>query len=48
MVMVNLPMASIDYYAPFGGGKGSSLEPRERGRYAAEFCPSVKAAYTLP
>ena len=45
--MVNLPMASIDYYAPFGGGKGSSLEPRERGRYAAELSVG-EVADTLP
>jgi alpha-ketoglutaric semialdehyde dehydrogenase len=48
MVMVNLPTAGIDYHAPFGGRKGSSLGPREQGRYAAEFYTTVKTAYTLP
>ena len=48
MVMVNLPTAGVDYHAPFGGRKGSSLGAREQGRYAAEFYTSVKTAYTLP
>ena len=47
MVMVNLPTAGVDYHAPFGGRKGSSLGPREQGRYAAEFYTTVKTAYTL-
>ena len=48
MVMVNLPTAGIDYHAPFGGRKGSSLGSREQGRYAVEFYTTVKTAYTLP
>jgi len=48
MVMVNLPTAGIDYHAPFGGRKASSLGPREQGRYASEFYTTVKTAYTLP
>jgi aldehyde dehydrogenase (NAD+) len=47
MVMVNLPTAGVDYHVPFGGRKGSSLGPREQGRYAAEFYTTVKTAYTL-
>jgi alpha-ketoglutaric semialdehyde dehydrogenase len=47
MVMVNLPTAGIDYHAPFGGRKASSLGAREQGRYAAEFYTTVKTAYTL-
>jgi aldehyde dehydrogenase (NAD+) len=47
MVMVNLPTAGIDYHAPFGGRKGSSLGSREQGRYAVEFYTTVKTAYTL-
>jgi acyl-CoA reductase-like NAD-dependent aldehyde dehydrogenase len=47
MAMVNLPTAGIDYHAPFGGRKGSSLGSREQGRYAAEFYTTVKTAYTL-
>src|SRR5713226_2294898 len=48
MVMVNLPIAGVDYHVPFGGRKGSSFGPREQGRYAAEFYTAVKTAYTLP
>jgi aldehyde dehydrogenase (NAD+) len=48
MVMVNLPTAGVDYHVPFGGRKGSSLGPREQGRYAAEFYTSVKTSYVLP
>jgi alpha-ketoglutaric semialdehyde dehydrogenase len=47
MVMVNLPTAGVDYHVPFGGRKGSSMGPREQGRYAAEFYTTVKTAYTL-
>lgn len=48
MVMINLPTAGVDYHVPFGGRKGSSLGPREQGRYAAEFYTTVKTSYTLP
>jgi acyl-CoA reductase-like NAD-dependent aldehyde dehydrogenase len=48
MVMVNLPIAGVDYHVPFGGRKGSSFGPREQGKYAAEFYTTVKTAYTLP
>ena len=47
MAMVNLPTAGVDYHAPFGGRKGSSLGAREQGRYAAEFYTAVKTAYIL-
>src|SRR5271156_753353 len=46
MAMVNLPTAGVDYHAPFGGRKGSSLGAREQGRYAVEFYTAVKTAYT--
>ena len=48
MVMVNLPIAGVDYHVPFGGRKGSSYGPREQGKYAAEFYTTVKTAYVLP
>lgn len=47
MVMVNLPVAGVDYHVPFGGRKGSSYGAREQGRYAIEFYTTVKTAYTL-
>ncbi|SDS22677.1 aldehyde dehydrogenase (NAD+) [Halopseudomonas litoralis] len=45
MVMVNLPTAGVDYHAPFGGNRGSSLGPREQGTYARQFFTRVKTAY---
>jgi aldehyde dehydrogenase (NAD+) len=45
MAMVNLPTAGVDFHAPFGGRKGSSLGSREQGRYAVEFYTTVKTAY---
>ena len=47
MAMVNLPTAGVDYHAPFGGRKASSLGAREQGRYAVEFYTTVKTAYTM-
>lgn len=47
MVMVNLPIAGVDFHVPFGGRKGSSYGPREQGSYAREFYTHVKTAYTL-
>ena len=34
---VNAPTPGVDYYAPFGGERGSGHGPREQGRAAAEF-----------
>lgn len=48
MVMINLPIAGVDYHVPFGGRKGSSYGPREQGKYAAEFYTIVKTAYIMP
>jgi aldehyde dehydrogenase (NAD+) len=46
MAMVNLPTAGVDFHAPFGGRKASSLGSREQGRYAVEFYTTVKTAYS--
>ena len=48
MVMVNLPTAGVDYHAPFGGRRASSLGSREQGRYAVEFYTNVKTGYVNP
>ena len=45
MVMVNVPIAGVDYHVPLGGTKGSSYGSREQGTYAAEFFTTVKTAY---
>ena len=45
MAMVNLPTAGVDYHAPFGGTKASSVGAREQGRAAREFFTVTKTAY---
>ena len=37
MARVNAATTGIDYWAPFGGAKGSSVGPREQGTAAREF-----------
>lgn len=37
MVRVNGPTSGVDFYAPFGGVKGSSYGPREQGKAARDF-----------
>jgi alpha-ketoglutaric semialdehyde dehydrogenase len=37
LARVNAPTTGIDYWAPFGGVKGSSAGPREQGKAAREF-----------
>ncbi len=37
MVRVNAPTSGVDFYAPFGGVKGSSFGPREQGKAARDF-----------
>ena len=37
MVKVNAPTSGVDFYAPFGGVKGSSYGPREQGKAARDF-----------
>jgi aldehyde dehydrogenase (NAD+) len=37
MVRVNAPTSGVDFYAPFGGIKGSSYGPREQGKAAGDF-----------
>jgi aldehyde dehydrogenase (NAD+) len=37
MVKVNQPTTGVDFYAPFGGSKGSSYGPREQGKAVQMF-----------
>lgn len=37
LVRVNGPTSGVDFYAPFGGEKASSLGPREQGKAARDF-----------
>ena len=45
LVMVNLPIAGVDYHVPFGGRKASGYGPREQGAQAREFYTLTKTAY---
>jgi alpha-ketoglutaric semialdehyde dehydrogenase len=40
MIRVNQPTSGVDFHAPFGGEKGSSIGPREQGKAAREFYTS--------
>lgn len=46
IVKVIQPTSGLDFHLPFGGRKGSSDGPRERGAQAIEFYSVVKTAYT--
>ncbi len=37
LVRVNAPTSGVDFYAPFGGVKDSSVGPREQGKAARDF-----------
>ena len=37
MIRINGPTTGADYWAPFGGERGSSYGPHEQGRAAREF-----------
>jgi alpha-ketoglutaric semialdehyde dehydrogenase len=41
LVRVNAPTSGVDFYAPFGGEKGSSYGPREQGKAARDFYTSI-------
>jgi aldehyde dehydrogenase (NAD+) len=42
LVKVNAPTTGVDFYAPFGGEKGSSYGPREQGTAALDFYSSTR------
>ncbi|MFB9832309.1 aldehyde dehydrogenase family protein [Actinoallomurus acaciae] len=42
MIKVNAPSSGVDFYAPFGGEKDSSVGPREQGATALEFYTSSR------
>ena len=48
LVKVNAPTTGVDFYAPFGGEKDSSLGPREQGKAAAEFYTSTHTVTLAP
>jgi aldehyde dehydrogenase (NAD+) len=48
LVKVNAPTTGVDFYAPFGGEKDSSLGPREQGKAAADFYTSTRTVTLAP
>jgi aldehyde dehydrogenase (NAD+) len=42
LVKVNAPTTGVDFYAPFGGEKASSIGPREQGKAALAFYSSTR------
>lgn len=42
LLRINAPTSGVDYFAPFGGSKDSSLGPREQGLAAADFFTETK------
>jgi aldehyde dehydrogenase (NAD+) len=42
LVKVNAPTTGVDFYAPFGGEKDSSVGPREQGMAALDFYASTR------
>jgi aldehyde dehydrogenase (NAD+) len=48
MVRVNAPTTGVDFHAPFGGEKASSIGPREQGRAAREFYTSTSTVTVFP
>jgi aldehyde dehydrogenase (NAD+) len=48
MVRVNLPTSGVDFHAPFGGEKQSSIGPREQGKTAREFYTTTHTITIAP
>ena len=48
LVKVNAPTTGVDFYAPFGGEKGSSYGPREQGMAALDFYASTRTITIAP
>ncbi|MGZ4115490.1 MAG: aldehyde dehydrogenase family protein [Actinomycetota bacterium] len=48
MVRINAPTTGVDFHAPFGGEKDSSVGPREQGRAAREFYTSISTVTVFP
>ncbi len=48
LVKVNAPTTGVDFYAPCGGEKGSSIGPREQGKAAQDFYTSTHTVTLAP
>jgi aldehyde dehydrogenase (NAD+) len=48
LVRVNAPTSGVDFYAPFGGVKESSIGPREQGKAARDFYTTTRTITISP
>ncbi|MDP8978465.1 MAG: aldehyde dehydrogenase family protein [Actinomycetota bacterium] len=48
MLKVNAPTSGVDFHAPFGGEKASSIGPREQGKAARDFYTSTRTITMSP
>jgi acyl-CoA reductase-like NAD-dependent aldehyde dehydrogenase len=48
MIRVNQPTSGVDFHAPFGGEKQSSIGPREQGKQARELYTSTRTITIAP
>jgi acyl-CoA reductase-like NAD-dependent aldehyde dehydrogenase len=48
LVRVNAPTTGVDFHAPFGGSKASSIGPREQGLAAREFYTETRTILVSP
>jgi alpha-ketoglutaric semialdehyde dehydrogenase len=48
LIRVNQPTSGVDFHAPFGGQKQSSIGPREQGKQARELYTSLHTITIMP
>jgi alpha-ketoglutaric semialdehyde dehydrogenase len=48
LIRVNMPTSGVDFHAPFGGEKQSSIGPREQGKQARELYTSTRTITIAP
>ena len=48
LIRINAPTSGVDYHAPFGGSKASSIGPREQGLAAREFYTETRTILISP
>ncbi|MGH2554455.1 MAG: aldehyde dehydrogenase family protein, partial [Actinomycetota bacterium] len=48
LIRVNAPTSGVDFHAPFGGSKASSIGPKEQGLAAREFYTETRTILVNP
>jgi aldehyde dehydrogenase (NAD+) len=48
LIRLNQPTSGVDFHAPFGGEKHSSMGPREQGKQARELYTSTRTITIAP